>query len=204
MEDEMVGWHHWLNGHEFEQNSWLSKVSQLWEMVKDRETCTLQSMGSQRIFNLFFFNVFLIAVGLCGAQALHWCMWVFSSGRGYPLVECMGFSCCGSWASWPQGMWDLSSQTRDQTHVHVSLNLCSNNHMGLEVVILDTSPRTWDTKISGENWNIYEDFSGRNWVSLFWWILYFLVRVIWNSSNSRIVRKTTSTLFVFAFFFIGI
>ena len=28
-ENEMVGWHHWLNGHEFEQ---------LWEMVKDRET----------------------------------------------------------------------------------------------------------------------------------------------------------------------
>ena len=27
-EGEMVGWHHWLNGHEFEQ---------LWEMVKDRE-----------------------------------------------------------------------------------------------------------------------------------------------------------------------
>jgi len=27
-EDEMVGWHHWLNGHEFEQ---------LREMVKDRE-----------------------------------------------------------------------------------------------------------------------------------------------------------------------
>ena len=27
-EDEMVGWHQRLNGHEFEQ---------LWEMVKDRE-----------------------------------------------------------------------------------------------------------------------------------------------------------------------
>ena len=27
-EDEMVGWHHHLNGHE---------LSQLWEMVKDRE-----------------------------------------------------------------------------------------------------------------------------------------------------------------------
>ena len=27
-EDEMVGWHHWLNGHEFEQ---------IWEIVKDRE-----------------------------------------------------------------------------------------------------------------------------------------------------------------------
>ena len=29
-EDETVGWHHWLNGHEFEQ---------LWEMVEDRGTC---------------------------------------------------------------------------------------------------------------------------------------------------------------------
>ena len=27
-EDEMVGWHHWLNGHESEQ---------IWEIVKDRE-----------------------------------------------------------------------------------------------------------------------------------------------------------------------
>ena len=33
-EDEMVGWHHWLNGHEF-------------EMVKDRKPGMLQSMGSQ-------------------------------------------------------------------------------------------------------------------------------------------------------------
>ena len=29
-EDEMVGWHHLLNGHEFEQT---------WEMVRDREAC---------------------------------------------------------------------------------------------------------------------------------------------------------------------
>ena len=28
IEDEMVGWHHQLNGHE---------LSKLWEMVKDRE-----------------------------------------------------------------------------------------------------------------------------------------------------------------------
>ena len=27
-EDEMVGWHHWLNGH---------KLNKLWDMVKDRE-----------------------------------------------------------------------------------------------------------------------------------------------------------------------
>ena len=30
-EDEMVGWHHWLNGHEFEQT--------LGELVKDGEVC---------------------------------------------------------------------------------------------------------------------------------------------------------------------
>ena len=27
-EDEMVGWHYWLNGHEFDRP---------WEMMKDRE-----------------------------------------------------------------------------------------------------------------------------------------------------------------------
>ena len=40
IEDEMVGWHHQLNGHEFEQDS------------GDRRTGkpgVLQSMGSQRI-----------------------------------------------------------------------------------------------------------------------------------------------------------
>jgi len=31
-EDEMVGWHHRLNGHEFEQILF-------WEIVKDREAC---------------------------------------------------------------------------------------------------------------------------------------------------------------------
>ena len=40
-EDEMVGWHHWLNGHEFEQ---------LQELVIYREAWTvLQSVGSQRV-----------------------------------------------------------------------------------------------------------------------------------------------------------
>ena len=28
-EDEMVGWHHWLNGHEY--------LSKLWELVMERE-----------------------------------------------------------------------------------------------------------------------------------------------------------------------
>ena len=39
-EDEMVGWHHLLNGHEFEQFQ---------ETAKDRKPGVLQSMGSQRI-----------------------------------------------------------------------------------------------------------------------------------------------------------
>ena len=29
-EDEMVGWHHWLNGHD---------LSKLWKTVKDRGVC---------------------------------------------------------------------------------------------------------------------------------------------------------------------
>ena len=39
-EDEMVRWHHWLNGHEFEQ---------AWELVMDRETWAAQFMGLQTI-----------------------------------------------------------------------------------------------------------------------------------------------------------
>ena len=36
----MVGWHHRLNGHEFEQAP---------EMAKDREAWCVQSMESQRV-----------------------------------------------------------------------------------------------------------------------------------------------------------
>ena len=39
-EGEMVGWHHWLNGHEFEQAP---------GVVMDRGPGVLQSMGSQRV-----------------------------------------------------------------------------------------------------------------------------------------------------------
>ena len=153
-----------------------------------------QSVGSQIIFNFFLIYVFLTAVGLCGAQALHCCMWAFSSCRGFSLVVVHGLllwksmgskawasvvvahglsgsRACGSLVPKP-GIKAMSPAltTGQPSWILFSLNLCSNNHMGLEVVILDTSPRTCNTKISGENWNIYED-SGRNWVSLFWWIL---------------------------------
>ena len=40
IEDEMVEWHHQLNGHEFEQ---------LWEIMKDRKSGVDQFMRSQRV-----------------------------------------------------------------------------------------------------------------------------------------------------------
>ena len=36
-EDEMVGWHHWLNGHEFVQSLGAGSLCSLWELVMDRE-----------------------------------------------------------------------------------------------------------------------------------------------------------------------
>ena len=42
-EDEMVGWHHWLNGHEFEESS-----KRWWRTGKPG---MLQSMGSQKVGN---------------------------------------------------------------------------------------------------------------------------------------------------------
>ena len=41
-EDEMVGWHHWLDGHEFE---WALGVGGRWT----GKSCVLQFMGSQRV-----------------------------------------------------------------------------------------------------------------------------------------------------------
>ena len=41
-EDEMVGWHHWLNGHEFEQALGIGDG-------QGSLVCYIQSMGSQRV-----------------------------------------------------------------------------------------------------------------------------------------------------------
>ena len=40
IEDEMVGWHHWLDGHKFEQTSW--------RQWRTEEPAVLQSTGLQR------------------------------------------------------------------------------------------------------------------------------------------------------------
>ena len=47
---------------------------------------------------------------------LLWCVGS-SSWRSVSLVEARGLSSCGAWAQLPHGMWDLSSLTRDQTHI---------------------------------------------------------------------------------------
>ena len=41
-EDEMVGWHHWLNGHEFEQALGAGEG-------QGGLACCMQSMGSQGV-----------------------------------------------------------------------------------------------------------------------------------------------------------
>ena len=43
-ENEMVGWHHWLNGHDFEQTQ-----GEKWRTGKPSLWTVLQFMGSQRV-----------------------------------------------------------------------------------------------------------------------------------------------------------
>ena len=59
-EDEMVEWHHWLNGHEFEQTM---------DTVKDREAYMLQFMVLQSVkqhnsFSPLFMNIVLLMITL--------------------------------------------------------------------------------------------------------------------------------------------
>ena len=44
-EDEMAAWHHWLNGHEFEE----TQTFTAWKIVKDREAWCVAVHGSQKV-----------------------------------------------------------------------------------------------------------------------------------------------------------
>ena len=50
-EDEMVGWHHWLNGHEFEQAPGVGDGQGILALVMDRESRIYNTgiMGSRRV-----------------------------------------------------------------------------------------------------------------------------------------------------------
>ena len=68
-EDEMVGWHHWLNGHEFEQapgvddeqgsmaccSPWGHKVSNMTEWLNWRILYIFEIQGPYQIFDLQIF-----------------------------------------------------------------------------------------------------------------------------------------------------
>ena len=54
-EDKMVGWHHWLDGPEFEQTPGVADG-------QGRKPGVLQSMGSQKQIFFFFFFLWLLRV----------------------------------------------------------------------------------------------------------------------------------------------
>ena len=60
--DEMVGWHHRLNGHEFEQ---------LWELVEEREDWRAQSMGHEQLGMTEWLDIMLDLTRLCQLHS-HW------------------------------------------------------------------------------------------------------------------------------------
>ena len=60
-EYEMVGWHHWLNGHEFEQTTGNSEGQKAWNSLVHRVTRGYSGLGNwitktKTIVIFFFFN----------------------------------------------------------------------------------------------------------------------------------------------------
>ena len=61
-EDEMVRWHHWLNGREFEQAEWWWRTE---------ETGELQSKGFQRVGTCLWNRT------IAATRGLDWCRYIF-------------------------------------------------------------------------------------------------------------------------------
>ena len=81
-EDEVIGWHHWLNGHESEQALVILKDREAWRaavhgVAKSRtwlsDWTTTKASGLLNIWGLFFFNLFLF--GCTGSYLWHASAW---------------------------------------------------------------------------------------------------------------------------------
>ena len=115
-EDEMVGWHHWLNGHEFQQDLRVGEgrgsLVDAVHGVTESDT-TQQLKNSKARFILLLFALFSSCSEVCqegyGYLFIYfWPCWVFtalhqlsllavSEGSSACASHCSGFSCCGAW-----------------------------------------------------------------------------------------------------------
>ena len=88
-EDEMCGWHHWLNG---------MSLSKLWEMVKDREAWLAAAMGSQRAGRHLWlnYNNHVSRWCCCWLVITYWTAWRRSKASFVKIciyLAAMGLSC---------------------------------------------------------------------------------------------------------------
>ena len=102
-EDEMGGWHHWLDGHGSQQILGDSEGSKFWEMVKDRDVWPIAVHGLQRVGHSLVTEVSEVAQscptlcdlmdcslpgsslhGILQARVLEWGAIAFSRGSSRP------------------------------------------------------------------------------------------------------------------------
>ena len=94
-ENEMVGWHHWLNGHEFEQTLWDSEgqgnVACCSPCGHKKSDMTWWLNNSNRYVVVSHFCCF-VCVSLLAVLGLRCCVQALPSGREWGLC-----SSCSSW-----------------------------------------------------------------------------------------------------------
>ena len=114
-EDEMVGWHHRLNGHEFEptlgnsegqgsllcHSSWVCRVRHdLMTEQKQHKICYYFLCCFQNFSFVFFFCLFVLVVWLCKCLAIGLCGWLHVYRYAFCIQRLL---CIGSWVVQRQG-----------------------------------------------------------------------------------------------------
>ena len=132
-EDETIGWHHWLNGHEFEQtlgdsegqgslvycSPWGSEESDMTEWLKNNKN---HPQEKPRHWNSCFYLLSgSLAKGLIPVRSFKGhCMTISNSHSDNAGFSFLLFKQDSSffWFCFTvlHGMWDLSSLTRDGTY----------------------------------------------------------------------------------------